>query len=115
MYLAKRKILTIFLAFTYICSALFVHIGHVHSISDGLSPVHQIQSHDCGNNERHKPIGSEQHCELCQRILQFVSILDPVLFATPIQERLLIFPPLDFFNSQEVNLYSFNRGPPTLI
>ncbi len=115
MYLTNRKIVPIVLAIIYFCTASFVQIGHNYFLSGGASSVHQIQSHDCGKNERHKPLGSEKHCPLCQRVLQFVSILCAAHPVQALQVRPLVFPSSLLQHSTGAYLCFFDRGPPVLI
>lgn len=112
MGLANGKIVSVFLCLINLRTASFVEIGHIHVLSVGSHSTHQLQSHDCGKNERHKPLGSEKHCLLCQQINQFVSILNAISLAAAIQAQPLTFSSSSFHHSQEANFYFFNRAPP---
>lgn len=110
-----RKILSISLALAYFVSASFVEIGHGHTSLAPPTSTQQIQSHDCGAHEQHKPLGTVKHCALCQQILQFASTLVEDFTTIAIHSYRISFPHSLLPQFPELCLLQPTRGPPSLL
>lgn len=95
-------------------SVTVVENAHGHFVGyDGTRSHEELQSHDCGPIEHHKPLGSDFTCILCQRVAQFVSTVGNPTPITVVESRqiFVVHPVLPFSYQTWSDCYM--RGPPT--
>jgi hypothetical protein len=115
MSLARNKILSSALVLLQVCTIFFVQMGHIHNLPGTPIGLPEIQSHDCGATERHLPLDFKNHCILCQRVSNFVSVIHAIQSTPVVHSRIPNLPAQHYHYSHGTGFYFFKRGPPVLV
>jgi hypothetical protein len=87
-----KQIAVVALIVIQVGASVFMPFSHQHVLFGCSGARQNLQSHDCGANEIHKPLDDCCHCLLCLRdsssiaVLIFSSMV-PRTFAQPLAER----------------------------
>lgn len=65
-----RKYLNVSVCVMYVFTALFLELGHTDIVDTTCATVHRLLSHDCSTNEFHHPLGVDDQCPACARMVQ---------------------------------------------
>jgi len=108
-----KQIAVLALISVHVGASLFMPFSHQHVLC-GTSSRQTIQSHDCGANERHKPLDDSCHCLLCMRDSSSIALL--VFFSTV--SKTSVQPLLECAasptSSNGEHFSEPDRGPPSL-
>ncbi len=70
----KKQIVVATLIVIQVAASVFMPFSHQHVLYGRSDSAQNIQSHDCGANEIHKPLDDSCHCLLCLRDSSFNAV-----------------------------------------
>lgn len=115
MKIAIKKTTLVVLALAYLVGSAFGGLGHTDFILTSSRSPHQIQTHDCGSHERHKPLGSDDNCPICQRIHQMSSTITTTTQGEVVSVQPLVEQYSSFHHVYTSYFSPFKRGPPSFL
>jgi hypothetical protein len=109
-----KRIAVLVLIVIQIGASILIPFSHQHVLCDRSNGTMNIQSHDCGVKEIHKPLDDACHCLLCLRdsssyATPACSFVAPRSCALAITENTAALVPLEAYSYSEPD-----RGPPEL-
>ena len=111
----RRKYITVLVSLFYLWTTLSIELGHTDIIDTSYGTVHRLLSHDCNSKEVHHPLGKDDQCPACARIVQTTAYIGSVLFLPkPSFETISALTALDSISLPDRTI-SLVRGPPMLL
>jgi hypothetical protein len=109
-----RQIAILALIVMQVGASILMPLSHQHVLYGRFDGTQNIQSHDCGSNEIHKPLDDSCHCLLCLRVSSSVALL---VFSSSVAKT-CAQPLVDCATSLSLSDNEFfsepDRGPPEL-
>jgi hypothetical protein len=112
---SRRRYVSGVLVLVYLCSALYLEVGHTDMLDYGVQVVHRILSHDCTGKEIHHPLGKDGQCPVCIRSSQTSAYVTSDAFLASISYEILAASRSEQYAASCAHPTSSVRGPPTWI